>query len=101
MATSFGPSALATPANLLTLGRLILTIPFLSMVGGSGASWTAVTLWIGLCLTDWADGMFHTLIGDAESMSHLPPEEQYAATADDSAYGIFRLEGGTVVVFAN
>jgi CDP-diacylglycerol--glycerol-3-phosphate 3-phosphatidyltransferase len=64
---------LATPANLLTLGRLILTIPFLSMVGGSGASWTAVTLWIGLCLTDWADGILARKQGTTRSGAFLDP----------------------------
>jgi CDP-diacylglycerol--glycerol-3-phosphate 3-phosphatidyltransferase len=69
----FGPSAVATPANLLTLGRLVLTIPFLAMVGGSGASWTAVTLWIGLCLTDWADGMLARRQGTTRSGAFLDP----------------------------
>jgi CDP-diacylglycerol--glycerol-3-phosphate 3-phosphatidyltransferase len=69
----FGPSALATPANLLTMGRLVLTIPFLSMVGGSGASWTAVTLWIGLCLTDWADGILARKQGTTRSGAFLDP----------------------------
>lgn len=71
--SQFGPSALATPANLLTLGRLVLTIPFLSMVGGSGASWTAVTLWIGLCLTDWADGILARKQGTTRSGAFLDP----------------------------
>jgi CDP-diacylglycerol--glycerol-3-phosphate 3-phosphatidyltransferase len=69
----FGPSAIATPANLLTAGRLVLTIPFLAMVGGSGASWTAVTLWIGLCLTDWADGQLARRQGTTRSGAFLDP----------------------------
>jgi CDP-diacylglycerol--glycerol-3-phosphate 3-phosphatidyltransferase len=72
-ASQFGPSALATPANVLTLGRLILTIPFLSMIGGSGASWTALTLWIGLCLTDWADGILARRQGTTRSGAFLDP----------------------------
>jgi CDP-diacylglycerol--glycerol-3-phosphate 3-phosphatidyltransferase len=71
--TQFGPSALATPANLLTMGRLVLTVPFLSMVGGSGASWTAVSLWIGLCLTDWADGILARKQGTTRSGAFLDP----------------------------
>ena len=71
--SQFGPSALATPANLLTIGRLVLTIPFLSMVGGGGASWTAVTLWIGLCLTDWADGILARRQGTTRSGAFLDP----------------------------
>jgi CDP-diacylglycerol--glycerol-3-phosphate 3-phosphatidyltransferase len=71
--SQFGPSALATPANLLTLGRLVLTIPFLAMVGGSGASLTAVTLWFGLCLTDWADGLLARRQGATRSGAFLDP----------------------------
>ncbi len=73
MDAQFGPSAIATPANLLTLGRLVLTIPFLAMVGGSGASWTAATLWIGLCLTDWADGQLARRQGTTRSGAFLDP----------------------------
>ena len=69
----FGPSALATPANVLTVGRLVLTVPFLSMVSGSGASTTAVTLWIGLCLTDWADGLVARRQGTTRSGAFLDP----------------------------
>jgi CDP-diacylglycerol--glycerol-3-phosphate 3-phosphatidyltransferase len=69
----FGPSAIATPANLLTAGRLVLTVPLLAMIGGSGASWTAVTLWIGLCLTDWADGTLARRQGTTRSGAFLDP----------------------------
>lgn len=71
--SQFGPSALATPANLLTLGRLVLTIPFLAMVSGSGPSITAVTLWVGLCLTDWADGLVARRQGTTRSGAFLDP----------------------------
>ena len=40
--SQFGPSALATPANVLTLGRLVLTSRSSRWSSGSGASWTAV-----------------------------------------------------------
>jgi CDP-diacylglycerol--glycerol-3-phosphate 3-phosphatidyltransferase len=43
------------------------------MVGGSGASWTAVTLWIGLCLTDWADGIIARKQGTTRSGAFLDP----------------------------
>lgn len=69
----FGPSALATPANLLTIGRLLATIPFLVMVVDDGASWAAVTLWIALCLTDWADGILARRQGTTRSGAFLDP----------------------------
>lgn len=71
--TQFGPSALATPANLLTVGRLLATVPFLAMVGGEGASWTAITLWVVLCLTDWADGILARRHGTTRSGAFLDP----------------------------
>ncbi len=71
--SQFGPSALATPANLLTVGRLLATIPFLAMVGGDGASWVAVVLWIALCLTDWADGILARRQGTTRSGAFLDP----------------------------
>jgi CDP-diacylglycerol--glycerol-3-phosphate 3-phosphatidyltransferase len=69
----FGPSALATPANALTVIRLLLTIPLLSMVAGDGASWVALELWIVLCLTDWIDGIVARRQGTTRSGAFLDP----------------------------
>lgn len=71
--SQFGPSALMTPANVLTLVRLIATIPFLLMVAGDGASWAAIVLWIALCLTDWADGILARRQGTTRSGAFLDP----------------------------
>lgn len=71
--TQFGPSALVTPANVLTLGRLLLTLPFLALVGGDGASWVAVSFWIALCLTDWMDGIVARRHGTTRSGAFLDP----------------------------
>ena len=72
-ASQFGPSALATPANALTIIRLLLTIPLLSMVADDGASWVALELWIVLCLTDWIDGMIARRQGTTRSGAFLDP----------------------------
>jgi CDP-diacylglycerol--glycerol-3-phosphate 3-phosphatidyltransferase len=72
-ASQFGPSALATPANALTIIRLLVTIPLLSMVAGDGASWVALELWIVLCLTDWIDGMIARRQGTTRSGAFLDP----------------------------
>ncbi|HJR24048.1 MAG TPA: CDP-diacylglycerol--glycerol-3-phosphate 3-phosphatidyltransferase [Acidimicrobiales bacterium] len=72
-ASQFGPSALATPANALTVIRLLLTIPLLSMVAGDGASWVALELWIVLCLTDWIDGIVARRHGTTRSGAFLDP----------------------------
>ena len=71
--SQFGPSALATPANALTVVRLLLTIPLLSMVAGDGASWVALELWIVLCLTDWIDGIVARRHGTTRSGAFLDP----------------------------
>ena len=55
MAT-FGPSALATPANAITIGRLLTTPALLALILDGHHGWAAVTLWIVLSCTDGADG---------------------------------------------
>ena len=69
----FGPSALATPANLVTISRLLLTMPFLGMVVADGASWTAVSFWIALCITDGIDGHLARRQGTTRSGAFLDP----------------------------
>jgi CDP-diacylglycerol--glycerol-3-phosphate 3-phosphatidyltransferase len=73
MTAHFGPSALATPANLITIGRLVLTVPLLGMILDSGASWPAVLLWIALCATDGIDGYFARRHGTTRSGAFLDP----------------------------
>jgi CDP-diacylglycerol--glycerol-3-phosphate 3-phosphatidyltransferase len=69
----FGPSALATPANLLTAARLVLTVPLIAMIVDTGATWLAVTLWIGLCVTDGIDGHLARRHGTTRSGAFLDP----------------------------
>ena len=69
----FGPSALATPANLVTISRLLLTMPFLGMVVADGASWSAVSFWIALCITDGIDGHLARRQGTTRSGAFLDP----------------------------
>ena len=69
----FGPSALATPANLVTISRLLLTMPFLGMVVADGASWSAVSFWIALCITDGIDGNLARRMGATRSGAFLDP----------------------------
>lgn len=73
MTTQFGPSALATPANLLTVARLVLTMPLLVMILADGASWAAVGLWIVLCVTDGIDGHLARRHGTTRSGAFLDP----------------------------
>ncbi len=73
MTAHFGPSALATPANLITIGRLVLTLPLIGMILDSGASWPALILWIALCVTDGIDGYFARRQGATRSGAFLDP----------------------------
>ena len=45
----FGPGALATPANFVTLGRLLFAVPTLLLIARDGESWLASALWFALC----------------------------------------------------
>lgn len=69
----FGPGALLTPANLITLGRLALAPVFIAMVLSSGPSWPALVLWIVLALSDWADGLLARRQGVTRSGAFLDP----------------------------
>src|SRR5947207_3189178 len=40
----FGPSALLTPANLVTMLRFALTVPLLRIIAEDGVSWRATAL---------------------------------------------------------
>ena len=73
MTAQFGPSALATPANLVTIARLVLTVPLLAMIVDTGASWPAVALWIVLCVTDGIDGVIARRQGTTRSGAFLDP----------------------------
>ena len=70
---SFGPSALATPANAITAARL-LAAPFVAVALQAGApSWWAVALWTGVALTDGVDGWVARRQGSTRSGAFLDP----------------------------
>ena len=73
MTAQFGPSALATPANLITIARLVLTLPLLAMISDRGATWAAFALWVALCITDGIDGHLARRHGTTRSGAFLDP----------------------------
>jgi CDP-diacylglycerol--glycerol-3-phosphate 3-phosphatidyltransferase len=73
MATSFGPSALATPANAVTIGRLVVSPVLLALILADGDSWLAVVLWIALAATDGVDGYLARRHGTTRSGAFLDP----------------------------
>jgi CDP-diacylglycerol--glycerol-3-phosphate 3-phosphatidyltransferase len=69
----FGPSALRTPANLVTALRFALTLPLLRLIGTDGVSWSATVAWIALACTDGLDGWLARRDGTTRSGAFLDP----------------------------
>ena len=72
-AAGFGPGALATPANAVTLARVLVTPILLAMILGAGASWPALAFWVVLSGTDWVDGWLARRQGTTRSGAFLDP----------------------------
>jgi CDP-diacylglycerol--glycerol-3-phosphate 3-phosphatidyltransferase len=71
--SGFGPSALLTPANAVTIGRLVLSPLLLFFIVDDVGSWPAVTLWIALAATDGVDGWLARRHGTTRSGAFLDP----------------------------
>ncbi|MCX7621008.1 MAG: CDP-alcohol phosphatidyltransferase family protein [Acidimicrobiales bacterium] len=72
-ATVYGPSALATPANAVTVIRLLVA-PFLfSLMVNEQASWKVFVLWVILAGTDGVDGWIARRTGTTRSGAFLDP----------------------------
>jgi CDP-diacylglycerol--glycerol-3-phosphate 3-phosphatidyltransferase len=72
----FGPDAIRTPANVITIMRLLFTIPVLMMIldGDPGSeSWTTFTGWLVLWVTDWLDGWLARRDGTTHWGAFLDP----------------------------
>jgi CDP-diacylglycerol--glycerol-3-phosphate 3-phosphatidyltransferase len=74
VAHTFGPSALATPANAITVGRLVAAPALLVLVIVIGpASWFLVAAWVVLAGTDGLDGWLARRHGATRSGAFLDP----------------------------
>ena len=69
----FGPSALLTPANAVTIIRMLLSPALLVMVLDEPSSWAAVSLWLALAVTDGVDGALARRFGTTRSGAFLDP----------------------------
>jgi CDP-diacylglycerol---glycerol-3-phosphate 3-phosphatidyltransferase len=69
----FGEGAVATPANAITVARLLLAVPTLVLIAWRGASWPAVVLWFVLSCTDGVDGWVARRDGTTRSGAFLDP----------------------------
>jgi CDP-diacylglycerol--glycerol-3-phosphate 3-phosphatidyltransferase len=72
-APSFGPSALLTPANAVTIARLLLTPVWLAVVVDQGPSWPSFLLGFVLAATDGVDGYIARRQGTTRSGAFLDP----------------------------
>ena len=72
--TMFGPSALLTPANALTLARLLATPVMVALVVATGpSSWLLVGLWFICSSSDFFDGVIARRYGATRSGAFLDP----------------------------
>jgi CDP-diacylglycerol--glycerol-3-phosphate 3-phosphatidyltransferase len=72
--STFGPSALATPANVLTLARLLATPVLVAMVVLTGpATWTLFGVWFVCASSDGLDGYVARRQGTTRSGAFLDP----------------------------
>ncbi|MDA8264034.1 MAG: CDP-alcohol phosphatidyltransferase family protein [Actinomycetota bacterium] len=70
----FGPSALVTPANVLTLARLFMTPVLAAMIVLTGpSSWTLFGLWFVCAGSDGLDGYVARRQGTTRSGAFLDP----------------------------
>ena len=70
---SFGPSALATPANALTVARLLATPFFVALIVNQGATWVTATVGAILAFSDGFDGWLARRQGTTRSGAFLDP----------------------------
>jgi len=71
--TTFGPSALLTPANVITILRLLATPLLVALIMVWGANWGTMVLWGVLSFTDGIDGWVARRQGTTRSGAFLDP----------------------------
>ena len=69
----FDQSALATPANFVTITRILVAIPTLLLIRRDGSSWLTVGLWFAITSTDSLDGWLARRDGATRSGAFLDP----------------------------
>ncbi len=71
--STFGPSALATPANAVTLVRILVLPLLIVLIVDDGSEWPALWLWIVLAGSDLFDGWLARRHGTTRSGAFLDP----------------------------
>lgn len=70
---TYGPSALKTWANGVTIARLLASPGLFVLIAQEGATWGVFALWTGLALTDGLDGWIARRQGTTRSGAFLDP----------------------------
>lgn len=70
---TFGPTALATPANALTAARLLATPVFVGLIVTQGATWLTVVVGVAVAGSDGVDGWLARRQGTTRSGAFLDP----------------------------
>jgi CDP-diacylglycerol--glycerol-3-phosphate 3-phosphatidyltransferase len=73
VAGKFETSALATPANGITLLRVLATPLMIVLIVRVGSSWSSFAVWVGLASTDFVDGWVARRQGATTSGAFLDP----------------------------
>ena len=71
--STFGPSALITPANAITIARLLATPALVAMIAVGGPGWAPFTVAFAIGLTDGVDGWLARRMGTTRSGAFLDP----------------------------
>lgn len=70
---TFGPSALLTPANAVTVVRLLLAPVAFVMIDRQGSGWLLFALWVAITASDSLDGFLARRQGTTRSGAFLDP----------------------------
>ncbi len=70
---TFGPTALLTPANLVTIARIAVSPVFIVMVVSWGAQWTTFAVGFVIAATDYLDGTLARRHGATRAGAFLDP----------------------------
>lgn len=88
---TFGPTALATPANAVTVARLLAAPVFVAMIVIWGATWFNFVVGFFLALSDGLDGYMARRHGTTRSGAFLDPLADKACVL--GAFGALAYEG--------
>ena len=69
----YGPTALVTPANAITIGRLVLAPVFIALILTEGASWATASVGAIVAFSDGFDGSIARRHGTTRSRAFLDP----------------------------